>query len=90
LRGTDAQYGGDKQAITGLPSWVRGVQVFANASAQRVTGDATATTTFAGYIPHRGSRVSVAAFEPAAKTWSHLSTSLSLRSNPATLCLETR
>jgi hypothetical protein len=31
------------------------VQVFANASAQRVTGDATASANFAGYIPRSGS-----------------------------------
>jgi len=31
------------------------VQVFANASAQRVTGDTTATANFAGYIPRSGS-----------------------------------
>ena len=52
LTGVDFSY---KQALTGLPSWARGVQVFANASAQRVTGDATATANFAGYIPRSGS-----------------------------------
>jgi len=52
LTGVDFSY---KQALTGLPSWVRGVQVFANASAQRVTGDTTATANFAGYIPRSGS-----------------------------------
>jgi iron complex outermembrane receptor protein len=38
-----------KQALTFLPSWARGLQVFANASALRATGDATAD--FAGYVP---------------------------------------
>lgn len=52
LAGVDFSY---KQALTGLPSWARGVQVFANASAQRVTGDTTATANFAGYIPRSAS-----------------------------------
>jgi TonB-dependent receptor len=52
LTGVDFSY---KQALTMLPSWARGVQVFANASAQRVTGDATATANFAGYVPRSGS-----------------------------------
>ena len=38
-----------KQALTFLPHWARGVQVFANASALRATGDDTAD--FAGYVP---------------------------------------
>ena len=42
-----------KQALTFLPSWARGVQVFANASAQRATGDGS--DNFAGYIPRSGS-----------------------------------
>ena len=42
-----------KQALTFLPSWARGVQVFANGSAQRVTGDDTVS--FAGFIPRSGS-----------------------------------
>jgi TonB-dependent receptor len=42
-----------KQALTFLPPWARGVQVFANASAQRVTGDDTVS--FAGFIPRSGS-----------------------------------
>ncbi len=42
-----------KQALTFLPQWARGVQVFANASAQRATGDGAAN--FAGYIPRSGS-----------------------------------
>ncbi len=48
--GLDFNY---KQALTFLPSWARGVQVFANASAQRVTGDDTVS--FAGFIPRSGS-----------------------------------
>ena len=50
VQGFDFSY---KQALTFLPRWARGVQVFANASAQRVLGDATAD--FAGYIPRSGS-----------------------------------
>ena len=38
-----------KQALTFLPFWARGLQVFANASALRATGDDTAD--FAGYVP---------------------------------------
>jgi TonB-dependent receptor len=38
-----------KQALTFLPSWARGVQVFANATAIRATGDDGAN--FAGYVP---------------------------------------
>jgi TonB-dependent receptor len=38
-----------KQALTFLPAWARGVQVFANATALRATGDDTAD--FAGYVP---------------------------------------
>ncbi|MDP3071772.1 MAG: carboxypeptidase regulatory-like domain-containing protein [Opitutaceae bacterium] len=38
-----------KQALTFLPHWARGLQVFANASALRATGDQTAD--FAGYVP---------------------------------------
>ncbi|MSU49305.1 MAG: TonB-dependent receptor [Opitutus sp.] len=45
-QGLDFSY---KQGLTFLPSWARGVQVSANASAQRMTGDATAN--FTGYIP---------------------------------------
>ncbi len=42
-----------KQALTFLPTWARGVQVFANGSAQRVIGDDTVS--FAGFIPRSGS-----------------------------------
>ncbi|MBL9202867.1 MAG: TonB-dependent receptor [Opitutaceae bacterium] len=45
-QGLDFSY---KQALTFLPHWARGVQVFANASVQRMTGDAAAN--FQGYIP---------------------------------------
>ncbi|WP_414664312.1 carboxypeptidase regulatory-like domain-containing protein [Horticoccus sp. 23ND18S-11] len=38
-----------KQALTFLPTWARGVQVFANATALRATGDENAN--FAGYVP---------------------------------------
>ena len=38
-----------KQALTFLPRWGRGVQVFANASALRATGDATSN--FNGFVP---------------------------------------
>ena len=42
-----------KQALTFLPHWARGVQVFANGSAQRATGDAASN--FQGYVPRSGS-----------------------------------
>ncbi len=38
-----------KQVLTFLPHWARGVQVFANATAIRVTGDATAS--FTDFVP---------------------------------------
>ena len=38
-----------KQALTFLPDWARGVRVFGNASAQRVTGDDSGS--FSGYTP---------------------------------------
>lgn len=38
-----------KQALTFLPQWARGVQVFANGTAQRVIGDDTGS--FTGYVP---------------------------------------
>ncbi|MEO6244451.1 MAG: carboxypeptidase regulatory-like domain-containing protein [Opitutaceae bacterium] len=50
MEGIDVNY---KQALTFLPRWARGVQVFANGSAQRATGAAAAN--FAGYIPRTGS-----------------------------------
>ncbi len=42
-----------KQVLTFLPSWARGVQVFANASALRATGEGAAN--FAGFVPRSGS-----------------------------------
>ncbi|MEN9635806.1 MAG: hypothetical protein RL077_4210 [Verrucomicrobiota bacterium] len=42
-----------KQALTFLPGWARGVQVFLNASALRATG--VAADNFAGFIPRTGS-----------------------------------
>jgi len=50
MEGVDVNY---KQALTFLPRWARGVQVFANGSAQRATG--AATSNFTGYIPRTGS-----------------------------------
>ena len=44
--GLDVSY---KQSLTFLPRWARGVQVFANASAQRATG--AAAEEFSGYVP---------------------------------------
>jgi iron complex outermembrane recepter protein len=42
-----------KQSLTFLPQWARGVQVFANGSAQRATGEASSN--FSGYVPRSGS-----------------------------------
>jgi iron complex outermembrane recepter protein len=50
MEGWDFNY---KQALTGLPSWARGVQVFANASSQRLLGDINSN--FAGFIPRSAS-----------------------------------
>ena len=50
MEGLDVNY---KQALTFLPRWARGVQVFANGSAQRATGEAA--NNFTGYIPRSGS-----------------------------------
>ena len=49
MSGIDVNY---KQALTFLPSWARGVQIFANGSALRTQGDAAAN--FAGFIPRTG------------------------------------
>ncbi|MBI4623662.1 MAG: carboxypeptidase regulatory-like domain-containing protein [Verrucomicrobia bacterium] len=45
--GYDVQY---KQALTFLPPWARGVQIFANGAVQRMTGPAAAVS-FSGFIP---------------------------------------
>jgi TonB-dependent receptor len=50
MQGVTANY---KQALTFLPHWARGLQVFGNLSAQRALGDATAN--FAGFIPRSAS-----------------------------------
>ena len=42
-----------RQALTFLPPWARGVQFYANGSAQRATGSAAAE--FAGFFPKSGS-----------------------------------
>ena len=49
MTGLDFNY---KQALTFLPHWARGVQVFANGSALRTQGEAAAN--FAGFIPRTG------------------------------------
>ena len=46
MEGTEFDY---KQSLTFLPNWARGVQVFANLSAQRAVGDSTAS--FNNYQP---------------------------------------
>ncbi len=50
MQGVDFSY---KQALAFLPAWARGVQVFANGSAQRLLGDETAS--LAGFISRSGS-----------------------------------
>ncbi len=50
MEGIDLAY---RQALTFLPHWARGVQVFANGSTQRSEGDQRGN--FAGYIPRSGS-----------------------------------
>jgi TonB-dependent receptor len=50
MTGLEADY---KQALTFLPPWARGVQVFANASAQRAIGNSAAN--FSGFVPRSGS-----------------------------------
>lgn len=46
MSGVDFNY---KQALTFLPNWARGVQIYANASALRATGDDS--NNFQGYVP---------------------------------------
>ncbi len=48
LTGMDIDY---RQALTFLPAWARGVQVFANASSVRQSGVELGSTAFAGFIP---------------------------------------
>ena len=50
MEGLDVNY---KQALTFLPRWARGLQVFANGSAQRATGPEA--DNFSGYVPRSGS-----------------------------------
>ncbi len=50
MQGINVNY---KQALTFLPSWARGVQVFANGSAQRLLGPASAN--FPGFVPQTAS-----------------------------------
>ncbi len=50
MEGIDLSY---KQALTFLPNWARGVQVFANGSSQRLLGDETAS--LAGFISRSAS-----------------------------------
>ncbi|MBL9202690.1 MAG: TonB-dependent receptor [Opitutaceae bacterium] len=50
MSGADVSY---RQALTFLPHWARGVNVFANASIQRTVGEASAN--FNGYIPRKAS-----------------------------------
>ncbi len=50
MQGFDINY---KQALTFLPRWARGVQVFANGSSQRALGDENSN--FAGFIPRSAS-----------------------------------
>ena len=50
MEGTTVNY---KQALTFLPSWARGVQVFGNLTVQRALGEASAN--FVGYVPKSGS-----------------------------------
>ena len=50
MQGINVNY---KQALTFLPHWARGVQVFANGSAQRLLGPAAAN--FPGFVPRTAS-----------------------------------
>jgi TonB-dependent receptor len=52
MQGVDFAY---RQALTFLPRWARGVQVFANVSAQRATGPNLGSFTGANSIPRSGS-----------------------------------
>ncbi len=48
LTGAEFDY---RQALTFLPAWARGVQVFANASVIRESGVALGSNSFAGFVP---------------------------------------
>jgi hypothetical protein len=50
MQGISVNY---KQALTFLPSWARGVSVFANGNAQRLLGPASAN--FPGFVPRTAS-----------------------------------
>ena len=50
MEGYEVDY---KQALTFLPSWARGMQVFANASSQRTVNDSGGD--FAGFVPFSSS-----------------------------------
>lgn len=52
MTGVDFNY---KQALTFLPHWARGLQVFANGSAQRATGPSLGSFAGTGYVPRSGS-----------------------------------
>lgn len=70
MTGVDFNY---KQALTFLPTWARGVQVFANGTAQRATG--AAADNFSGYIPRSlnwGASFTRPAYTLRAK-WNHAS-----------------
>ena len=50
MTGVDFSY---KQALTFLPPWARGVNVFANAAGQRTQGPGSAN--FSGFVPRKAS-----------------------------------
>jgi TonB-dependent receptor len=52
MTGVDFNY---KQVLTFLPHWARGIQVFANGSAQRATGPSLGSFSGSNYIPRSGS-----------------------------------
>lgn len=52
MTGVDFNY---KQVLTFLPHWARGIQLFANGSAQRATGPSLGSFAGSNYIPRSGS-----------------------------------
>jgi len=54
LRMTGANVG-YRQALIFLPSWARGLQVFANGSTQRLTGEASAQSNLSAFFPRSAS-----------------------------------